>query len=126
MAFISAACIGGTDAGLDSAAGAARAFDRLVCDEIKFGRMELDVTIDDPKAYTRPWKSETVMVEAKRVADPRQRHWLRDADGTAAPLLLLLIQVANLLEEHYRAARRGRCEVSEAGDALDLSQGAPH
>jgi hypothetical protein len=26
---------------------------------INFGRMELDVTIDDPKAYTRPWKSET-------------------------------------------------------------------
>jgi hypothetical protein len=27
---------------------------------IDFGRMELDVTIDDPKAYSRPWKSQTV------------------------------------------------------------------
>ena len=26
---------------------------------INFGRMTLDVTIDDPKAYTRPWTSET-------------------------------------------------------------------
>jgi len=25
-----------------------------------FGRMELDLTIDDPKAYTKPWKSVTI------------------------------------------------------------------
>jgi hypothetical protein len=27
---------------------------------LNFGNMELEITIDDPKAYTRPWKSATV------------------------------------------------------------------
>ena len=27
---------------------------------INFGRMDLDVTIDDPKAYSRPWTSDTI------------------------------------------------------------------
>ena len=27
---------------------------------VNFGNMELDITIDDPKAYTKPWKSVTV------------------------------------------------------------------
>ena len=27
---------------------------------INFGRLDLDVTIDDPKAYSRPWKSDTM------------------------------------------------------------------
>src|SRR5207249_7841622 len=27
---------------------------------VNFGNLELDITIDDPKAYTRPWKSVTV------------------------------------------------------------------
>jgi len=28
-----------------------------------FGSLELDVTVDDPKAYTKPWKSATVHFE---------------------------------------------------------------
>ena len=27
---------------------------------VNFGHMEVDVTIDDPKAYSRPWKSDTM------------------------------------------------------------------
>jgi hypothetical protein len=27
---------------------------------VNFGHMEVDVTIDDPKAYSRPWKSDTI------------------------------------------------------------------
>jgi hypothetical protein len=30
---------------------------------IDFGRMQLDVTIDDPKAYSRPWKSQPIGLE---------------------------------------------------------------
>ena len=28
-----------------------------------FGKMELDVTVDDPKAYTKPWKSVTIQFD---------------------------------------------------------------
>ena len=27
---------------------------------VNFGHMEVDITIDDPKAYSRPWKSDTM------------------------------------------------------------------
>ena len=27
---------------------------------VNFGHMEINVTIDDPKAYSRPWKSDTM------------------------------------------------------------------
>ena len=27
---------------------------------VNFGHLEVDVTIDDPKAYSRPWKSDTM------------------------------------------------------------------
>jgi len=30
---------------------------------INFGRMELAVTIDDPKAYSRPWTADTMRFE---------------------------------------------------------------
>ena len=30
---------------------------------INFGRLEIDVTIDDPKAYSRPWRSQTMRFE---------------------------------------------------------------
>ena len=33
---------------------------------VTYGRLEIDVTIDDPKAYTRPW---TVRVNQRLAAD---------------------------------------------------------
>jgi len=33
---------------------------------VNYGRLEIDVTIDDPKAYTRPW---TVRVNQRLLAD---------------------------------------------------------
>jgi hypothetical protein len=63
-----------------------------------FGHMELDVTIDDPKAYSRPWKSETIrftlqpdtellehLCENNRDLPVLERYWRRqeqDASST--------------------------------------------
>jgi hypothetical protein len=55
---------------------------------INFGRMDLDVTVDDAKAYSRPWKSDTIhfllqpdtellehLCENNRDADSLQKFW---------------------------------------------------
>ncbi len=55
---------------------------------INFGRMDLDVTVDDAKAYSRPWKSDTIhfllqpdtellehLCENNREADSLQKFW---------------------------------------------------
>lgn len=64
---------------------------------IDFGRMDLEVTIDDPKTYTRPWKSDTIhfllqpdtellehLCENNRDLQPLQDYW-RGQEKTAAP-----------------------------------------
>jgi hypothetical protein len=55
---------------------------------VNFGRMDLDVTVDDAKAYSRPWKSDTIhfllqpdtellehLCENNRDADSLQKFW---------------------------------------------------
>jgi len=63
---------------------------------INFGRMEAEATIDDPKAYSRPWTSQTMtfllqpdtellehLCENNRDLERLQRVW--PAQGQAAP-----------------------------------------
>ena len=63
---------------------------------INFGRMTLDVTIDDPKAYTRPWNAETFrfvlqpdtellehLCESNRDFEHLQEYWQKQ--GPAPP-----------------------------------------
>ena len=50
----------------DATMGAwARCFDVVNFRRANFGHMEVDVTIDDPKAYSRPWKSDTMRFTLK-------------------------------------------------------------
>jgi len=64
---------------------------------VNFGHMEVDVTIDDPKAYSRPWKSDTMrftllpdtellehLCENNRDLPVLERYWRAQEQATSA------------------------------------------
>ena len=50
---------------------------------VNFGRMQIDVTVDDPKAYTRPW---TIRVNHRLLADDELIEFVCENEKDAAHL----------------------------------------
>ena len=62
---------------------------------INFGRMDLEVTVDDPKAYSRPWKSDTI-------------HLLQQPDAELLEHLCENNRDAGALKEYWEKQQQGK------------------